>query len=175
MNIHQLLQKHRAEVKRLFRKYTVIGDVSMATVEKGFNQHGEKFMLDLLAIITPDDSSFSAVAATSSVSSALDNLNLFSGKASEAELEKAVNEGGKFWGFWQKLFSTVDDAGQAIGQFKINSSGQVSSPFYQAQNPQIQAQMQLQAKNRSRLIFTAAGFLVSLVLVVIVLNLSNNK
>lgn len=155
----QVLNDNYAEVKRLLRRRNVIGDVSPATIEKAFQKHGEKFMMELLEIITPNDSNFSGLFLP--LSSEAINYAQGNSVVPELELEKAVKEGGKFWSFWDNLLNRVDNTGQTIGNFKINSSGFNQQPYNQA------AQYPAQTFN-PRLIYAAAGFLVVVVVLLLI-------
>ena len=153
-----ILNQHYADVKRLLRRYKIIGDVSPATIEKAFNRKGEKFMMELLEIITPDDSSYTNLLTNTAVL----NGQIANQMISEQQLEKAVNEGGKFWSFWNNLLSGIANTGQAIGQFKTNVSG--------ANTITAQDELYYRASqaNNNRLIFAGAGFLVVVIILLLI-------
>lgn len=153
----QVLDNNYAEVKRLLRRRNVIGEVNPATIEKAFKKHGEKFMLELLEIITPEDSNFTGLfqpLSTDAINYAQTGYQI-----PELELENAVKTGGKFWSFWDNLLNRVDNTGKTIGQFKADTNQKY---LYNNQQAQFQA-----AQNNTRLIYAGAGFLVVVILLLI--------
>ena len=161
-NIDQVLQENSSAVKRLFRRNHVIGGLNMDTIKKGFEKHGEKFMMDLLEIITPTEASFSGLIEPKSailVNTPIDTKTLAVSKVN-ATAEPA--ETGKFWSFWDKLLNGVSSTGTAINEFKQNLAASPSEP---AITPQQQAQ---QANNSRMLYMVAAGFVLLIILILII-------
>jgi hypothetical protein len=161
MNFQQVLNDNYAEVKRLLRRRKVIGDVNPATIEKGFNRHGERFMLELLEIITPDDSSFTGLISPQMASDAAGFMSYASqNPVSGYELEKEIEQKGKFWGFWDNLLNRVDSTGKAIGQLKYDAAGynaQVQPPAYMQQ-----------AQSQKNLLMIGGGLLAFILVLLII-------
>ena len=150
----QVLNDNYSGVKRLLRRRNVIGEVCPGTIEKAFHRHGEKFMLELLEIITPDDSNFTGLFAPLSPEA----INYAGGNTiPELELENAVKAGGKFWSFWDNFLNRVDTTGKTIGQFKFDSSG-LNQPYQQYPLPQ----------DNTRLIYAGAGLLIVVVVLLLI-------
>lgn len=161
MDANQLLQTKSQKVKNLMRHYRVAGGADMATVEKGYKKHGERFMMKLLEILVPDENSFSYLTATipsiqpTAIATSLDTKTL----ATSANLDKAIadtDSKGGFWGFWDKLLNTVAKTGQTVEDLKTNL----------AADPSINISTEEQAaasKSRTTLYLVGAVILVAVI------------
>lgn len=161
-NIDQVLQENSSAVKRLLRRSHVVGEPNMESIKKGFEKHGENFMLKLLEIITPDESSFTGLIEPRGailVNPTLDTKTL----ATPVKTASTTTaDSGKFWGFWDKLLNGIDSTGKAIGGFKTDIAGSAAEPVY---TPEQQAQQ----SSNSRMLYMVAGGFVFLILLILIL------
>lgn len=152
MEINTILSAKQWEVKNLLRRYKIVGPPTIETIQQAHTQKGDRFMIDLLKVISPQ-SNFTNLGTIVYPGSMLSN-----------NIQAAQNQTApksKFWAFWDNLLGRVASTGVAIGQFKaeINAPDQYT-----------QAAM-LQQQQRNRLIFGAAAIL----MVIIVLTLIFRK
>jgi hypothetical protein len=158
-NIDIVLNENAVRVGILLRKYRIIGAPTISTIKKAFEQKGERFMLELLEILVPDNSSFGDLIApkTGLIQSApIDTKTL---AVSSFAQPTEQNKNGGFWGFWEKLLSGVNSTGQTIDQFKQDIA---SKPIeYSSEtNP-------TNPSNPKLIYMVAAGFIVLIVLILI--------
>lgn len=111
MNINQIINQNEFEVRSLLRRYRVLGDPSIETINRAHQQHGPEFMTKLLGIVTPQTSNFTGIGATVLPGSFINTY-------------ATQQQKPKFWSFWDNLLNRVDATGQTIGQFKTNAAGQ---------------------------------------------------
>lgn len=157
-NIQEVLNKNRFAVSELLRRYNVPGKVDMKTIERAYNSHGEPFMLKLLNIITPDESSFSELIQprTGLISSSTTQTALMPMKPAATASE------GKAWTFWDKLLNAVGNTGKTIGQFKTDIAKTAGEPDYTPE--QIVTQ-----ENNKKTLYLVAGGLVAVILLILIL------
>ena len=150
MNIEQVLDYYSPEIRFLLRKYRVIGAVNMETIQRAHSQYGERFMMELLEIITPEDSEFTSLFTQENpfVAQSLQYQQ-------NAPKDVQTAQSGKFWGFWENLLTKVDSTGETINQIKQNVSG--------SNNPGVQAQYVPVNPDRSKTILVIAGVLILLI------------
>ena len=111
MNINILLQQNAPAVGLLLRRYRVQGNpASIETINAAHRQHGAAFLTELMAILTPT-ASFTGIGGVIAPG----------GIASQVAPVTAGKN--KFWNFWDNLLNRVDSTGKAIGQFKLDASG----------------------------------------------------
>lgn len=130
MNIESVIQQHSQAIEWLLYRRRVIGPVNMATIQKAHDRYGESFMMDLLKIITPTGN-------TSNFTNFADMLKPggFVDTAVKSQQQAAPGNKGKFWGFIDKLLTSVEKTGQTIGQFKTDTNGQPIPGTYQQPQP----------------------------------------
>lgn len=168
MSIESKLQQYRPEIRVLLKKNNCyFGRVDMAAIQRAHKKHGESFMLKLLEIITPDDSSFTNLAGIATIGAVQAQQNLTAAQQLEAATDE--KKGGKFWGFWENLFNTVDKAGQTVADFKADVYSDPNKQFYDGAPVNIQQQQLLQQKKTQNLIFAAGGALLLLVIVLLII------
>lgn len=155
MDIQSILQNHSFEVQGLLRKHKIAGDLSISTINKAYSQKGERFMMELLQIITPT-SNFNYDPLADPLSD-----ETLAAEAAEYDASHATNQTtGKFWTFWEKLLGTAVDTSKAIGQSKTNLSTPIGAdglpiPLYQ------------ETTNTNLLWLVAGGFVVLIVIILI--------
>jgi len=159
MNIEQVLDYYRPEVGFLLRKYRVIGDVNMDTIKKAHGQYGERFMMDLLEIITPDDASFTNLFT-------LENpfvQNLIATQQQQVTKQDVASaQSGKFWSFWDNLLNGINKTGETIKDFKSDINQPPESQAYQtAAVPVVNA-------DRNKTILIIAGVLVVSIVAILI-------
>ena len=131
-DLQPILDQHSFEVTGLLRKHKIPGPVCTDTIKTAYDRKGEPFMMELLKIITPSTSNFlglfegKAKTAASSENITYDPLAdpLSDETAAAAMAENSTTvKPGKFWSFFDNVFSTAKKAGETIGQFKTDSAG----------------------------------------------------
>jgi hypothetical protein len=159
--INEVLQSNRFAVSQLLRRYRVIGEPNMQTIERAFNRHGEAFMLKLLDIITPDHASFTALIepkqAIVTSSGTLDTKTLATSQASTGTTAST----GKFWKFWDDLLTGISKTGETLGEFKANL--ETSPTDYELTDEEKAAQ-----QNRTRMLFWVVGAIIVLMLLILI-------
>jgi hypothetical protein len=148
-NIDTVLAQNRTEVKHLLRRYRVVGEPNISTIQKAHNKHGENFMIKLLEIIAPT-SNFSAGIGL------MTPENPFVQDAITYAQTQQTQQPGKFWSFWDNLLGKVANTGATINQFKQDVNAPVEQPLQQESNA------------RSTLVFAAAGVLVLVVVLILI-------
>jgi hypothetical protein len=156
-NIEQVLQQNSVRVGILLRKNRIIGPPTMDTIKKAFDQKGERFMLELIEIIVPDQSHFEALIQPKSgiIAQSIDTKKLAPMNSTTTQPQ------GGFWSFWDKLLNTVDTTGEAIQKFKSD----LNSDPIQAVDPVEEAKAASQTKT---LYLVAAGFVALIVIILLV-------
>jgi hypothetical protein len=148
-------------VKRLLRRSHVVGQPNMESIQKGFDKHGEPFMLKLLNIITPTEAAFTELIQPKSAilsGAAIDTKTLSGVRTQDLA---ASNETGKFWSFWDKLLNGIGSTGEALGKFKNDIAADTANPEY------TQQQAATIASNTKILYMVAAGFVALIILILI--------
>ena len=155
-NIEQVLQHNSARVGQLLRKHRIIGAPNMDTIKKAFEQKGERFMLELMEILVPNQSNFEDMIQPRSgtIAQTIDTKTLAPMNATTSKPQ------GGFWSFWDKLLNTVDNTGEAIQKFKTDM--QTDAP--QDYDPNAAAKADSQTKT---LYLVAAGFVALIVIILI--------
>jgi hypothetical protein len=157
-NIEQVLQQNSVRVGILLRKHRITGPPTMDTIKKAFEQKGERFMLELMEIIVPDQSNFEALITPRSGAIATQPID--TKKLAPMNTTTAQPPGG-FWSFWDKLLNTVDNTGEAIQKFKTDL--QTDAP------PQYDAAAAAQAASQTKTLYlVAAGFVALIVIILLV-------
>ena len=160
MNINNTLSQHDFKVRQLLRRYRVLGDPTIDTIKTAHDQHGETFMMKLLEIIVPNTSNFTAlikpVTPFVTTGESLDTKTLATYREPETPEEK-----GKVWTFWEKLLGTVAKTGDTIEGFKDNLAA--------TQTPVVVNQQPAVVSNRSKLIYAAAGALVLIIVLTLII------
>jgi hypothetical protein len=154
-NIEQVLKQNSVRVGILLRKNRIVGPPTMDTIKKAFDQKGERFMLELMEIIVPDQSHFEALIQpkAGNIAQIIDTKTLAPMKSTTTQPQ------GGFWSFWDKLLNTVDNTGEAIQKFKTDINSDTAQPI----DPAAAAQAASQTKT---LYLVAAGF-VALILIIL--------
>lgn len=118
---NQVLQAHAPQVKHLLRRYHVAGPVDMNTIEKGYNKHGETFMMKLLEVIVPDTNSFTGLIQPleANLTPVLDTKTLATSPEMAAAMVEA-QQPGKVWSFWDNLLNGITKTGETIADFKTS-------------------------------------------------------
>lgn len=157
-DIAQVLQANSFQVKQLLRRARIVGEPNMDSIQRGFNKHGETFMLKLLDIITPTEAGFTALIQPKSAL-------LQSGINTTKLMPMAVQtdgrpspEGRTIWTFWEKLLGGIGATGEAIGKFKTD----IAAPVQTAGGPSPDT-----AKNTKLLYMAASGFVAMIILILI--------
>jgi len=157
-DIEQVLQENEFQVKQLLRRSRVVGEVDMNSIQRGFEKHGEPFMLKLLEIITPTEASFTDLIAPKQAvltTTPIDTKTLMTSTTSNTATT------GKVWTFWEKLLGAVGSTGQALGQFKNDLA---AAPSQTETSPE---QIATAASNSKLLYMVAAGFVVLIIIILI--------
>lgn len=114
--MEELLKKHEKQISVLFRRRRINGPVNIETINQAYNRHGQSFMMELLQIITPNQTSnFTNLGQIVLPGGFVDTA-----VKSQAPAQPAKN---KFWSFWDNLLNRVDSTGKVIGQFKYDAAG----------------------------------------------------
>jgi hypothetical protein len=168
-DLQPILDKNSFQVAGLLRRHKIAGPVTVATIQTAYDRKGEQFMMELLNIITPEKTSpflglfeGKAKAKKAAEAAAYDPLaDPLSEETYNAALaESQPKQTGKFWSFFDKMFSTTEKAGQVIGQFKTDSAGNqlptAGQPGY----------VDPQASNK--MIYWVAGGFIALIIIILI-------
>ena len=158
-DINQVLQENSFKVKQLLRRYRIIGEPNMESIQRGFDKYGEPFMLKLLEIITPTESSFTELITPKSAilqTAPVDTKTLMTSKATNTETTE------KGWSFWDKLLGTVGNTGEALAKFKNDLAAE---PATTETTPEEIAA----AANNSKILYLVAAGFVALIIIILIL------
>jgi hypothetical protein len=160
-NIDQVLQQNSFQVNQLLRRSRIIGEPTMESIQRGFEKHGEPFMMKLLQIITPTESSFSDLIQPKTVilSTGVSTTQLMPIKT--ATTATTTETTGKVWTFWEKLLGGIGATGEALGKFKNDLAAE---PSKTETTPE---QVAAAASNSKILYMVAAGFVALIILILI--------
>lgn len=160
-DITQVLQQNSFQVRQLLRRSRIIGEPNMDSIQRGFEKHGESFMLKLLQIITPTESSFSSLIEpkTAILSSGVSTTTLMPMKTTAPA---ATVETGKVWTFWEKLLSGINATGETIGKFKADATAAVPDAT-------ITPEQAAQTANNAKMLYYIAGGFAALIILILIL------
>jgi len=158
-DINTVLEQNSFAIKSLLRRSRILGDPNMESIQKGFEKHGEQFMMKVLQIITPTQSSFtelitpkSAVLTSSPANNTLMPINTTTPAAATT---------GKGWLFWNSLLAGINSTGEALGKFKTDLTGSTTVPVSATQAAK-------DASNTKTLYMVAAAIVALIVIILIV-------
>lgn len=152
-----ILTKNSFAVKELFRRYNVMGNPSPATIQAAYNKHGDRFMMKLLSIITPNETSSYTDTLTpikplsGVIQSTIDTKTLAIPTGATTESKSSG------WTFWEKLLTAVSDTGKTIGQFKTDAAGN-----------QIPVEVGSTSNNNSKLLYIGAAAFALLIIMILI-------
>lgn len=158
-DITQVLENNSFEVKQLLRRARIVGEPNMESIQRGFNKHGEPFMMKLLQIITPTEASFTALIQPKS---AVLNSGLSQTQLMPMQTATPTESTGKVWTFWEKLLNGIGATGETLGKFKSDVAGTQQQPEVTAQQAVITAQ-------NSKMLYLVAGGFVALILLILII------
>lgn len=158
-DITQVLQQNSFQVRQLLRRSRIIGEPNMDSIQRGFEKHGESFILKLLQIITPTESSFSSLIEPKSalLSSGVSTTTLMPMKTTAPA---ATAETGKVWTFWEKLLSGINATGETIGKLKTDINAPTPEP--------VEGQA-AQTANNAKMLYYIAGAFAALIILILIL------
>ncbi len=159
-DINAVLLQNSFPIRSLLRRYGILGEPTMDSIQKGFARHGDNFMMKVLQIITPQQSSYTNLLTPRSGlinSSQLDTTIL-------QPMGATADTGSKTWNFWDKLLNGINATGEAIGKLKTNVAGNNEAPVITPQATQQAAQDASQTKT---LYMVAAAFVAIIILILI--------
>jgi hypothetical protein len=155
-DIQKLLDEHRSLVAGLLRKHKISGEVNAETIKRAYDAKGEHFMMDLLAIITPNGS-------TSNYTPDLTSLMPMKSGQPVSTLQPGIltpaPAKGKAWTFLDNLFNTATKAGEAIGSVQKNTADPNTAQMLIIQ--------QAETDKTNMLYLIAAGF-IALILIILI-------
>ncbi len=168
-DLQPILDKNSFEVAGLLRRHKIAGPVTVETIKTAYDRKGEQFMMELLNIITPEKTSpflglfeGKAKAKKAAEAAAAQEDDSWQPESSDTSMtDPGAKSTGKFWSFFDKVFTTTEKAGQVIGQFKTDSAGNqlptAGQPGYV--DP---------AANNKILYWVAGGFIALIIIILIV-------
>ena len=149
MDINKILQQNAEAVKMLLRRYRVLGDPNIETINAAHRTHGAAFMAELMTILTPS-SSFTGLGGIIQPGGLVDS-------ALQSQQQQNQQK-GKFWIFWDNLLNRVDSTGKAIGQFKYDSAG----------NAIYQDASYIQQQQTQKMVLVIAGLIVVAIVAILI-------
>jgi len=159
MTIEQVLENNKFKLSALFRRYGMgAKPLTVDSIRAGYEKNGEPFMLKVLEILVPDNSSFEGLikpisATVSAPGSAIDTKVL---------MPMTPADKSKTWGFFEKLLNGVGSLGETIGQFKRDVTSDPAGIEYTATQ-------EAAAKRQTNIIYMVAGGLLLLILIILLI------
>ncbi len=107
----------------LYRRYRIFEEPSPESIKRGYARHGKPFMTKVIGTLSgnPSISNFSLSDGIPGLTG--EDPALIGPLPDPNQPAATTTSGGKVWGFLDKLFGTVSNAGNAIGGFKASLAG----------------------------------------------------
>lgn len=163
-DITQVLQQNSFQVRQLLRRSRIIGEPNMDSIRRGFEKHGESFMLKLLQIITPTEASFTNLIAPKSaiLTTGVSTTQLMPMKTTAPAAPVPEQVEGKVWTFWEKLLSGINATGETIGKFKADATSAVPDAT-------ITPEQAAKTANNAKMLYYIAGGFAALIILILIL------
>jgi len=158
-NINAVLESRSFEVKQLLRRNRIIGPPNIDSIKRGFDKAGVPFMMKLLAIITPTESSFTDLIQPRQAILTAAPIN--TQKLTISSVPEPVEGKAKIWTFWDNLLNGINKTGETVNKFKTDISGTATD---QAPTPEAAAAAAAKSKT---LYLVAAGIVILIILILI--------